>query len=165
MFGLELGCAEFLKKSSPPHFLSFCCLDLSFILVGLLMKVDVILILGSAYHLCLVAFHLLFWKLKFFNWQEELPEMSFLNRNVIQIINLCLTYVFVIFAYISFFHRAELLNSALGVFLLISISVFWLLRALMQIRFFGIKNKTSMGFFLFFMLGFVLYLSPVLLIQ
>jgi hypothetical protein len=115
---------------------------------------------GGIYHLAFVIFHLFFWKL--FRWHEELVKISFINRSVMQILNISLTFMFFIFAYLSLFHTVELLVTSVGISLLLLISIFWLLRALQQILFFGIRSGISVFLTLVFFLGFVIYLIPFL---
>jgi len=45
--------------------------------------------------LILVVFHLLFWRV--FNWKDDLRSLSFLNKQTMQVLNLCLTIMFAIF--------------------------------------------------------------------
>jgi hypothetical protein len=54
--------------------------------------------LGGIYNIVLVVFHLLFWRI--FNWEVDLRSLTLLNRAIMQVVNLSLTFVFVIFAYI-----------------------------------------------------------------
>jgi uncharacterized paraquat-inducible protein A len=89
---------------------------------------------GGLYNIILVVFHLLFWRI--FNWEQDLRSLSSLNRSVMPVVNLSLTFVFVIFAYISLVHSTELLTSPLGNSLLVFIALFWLARSLLQIIFF-----------------------------
>ena len=79
-----------------------------------------------------------------------------------QILNLCLMFVFVIFAYISAFHAGELLGTQLGRRMLLLISIFWLLRAVEEVIFDGLSTATSVAFFIIFLLGALLYLIPLL---
>ena len=85
-----------------------------------------------------------------------------INRQVMQILNLCLTLVFLIMAYISFFHSEELLSTSIGKTLLFAITLFWFLRMIEQIFFFGLKTTKSIVFTLIFLLGTVIYLIPAL---
>lgn len=124
------------------------------------MANDTILILGGIFNLLIAVFHLSFWRI--FNWNQDLKSLRFVNRAVMQILNLCLTFVFFIFAYISFSYTYDLLITRLGNSIITSISVFWFLRAFMQVAFFGLKNKTSILFFILFLIGGVIYLYPVL---
>ena len=123
------------------------------------MSPEAWVITGGVYHVGLIIFHLFFWKL--FRWQEELSKISFINRAVMQVMNISLIFIFFIFAYLSLFHTVELLATSTGRTLLILISLFWLLRALQQILFFGLKSRISVFFTLVFFGGFIIYLIPV----
>jgi hypothetical protein len=52
------------------------------------------------YHLGFALFHLGFWKL--LRWKEELARLGHVNRDVMQILNICLAYLFFAFAAIAF---------------------------------------------------------------
>lgn len=122
-----------------------------------------LIFIGGFYHLAFFGFHLFFWKL--FRWKEDLRSLSFINRNVMQILNLRLMWIFLVFAYVSFFHADELLKTALGKAFLISMALFWLMRAIEQFVFFGIfgAGKTaSAAFFIVFLCGAAIYVCPVL---
>ena len=114
--------------------------------------------IGGMYNIILVVFHLLFWRI--FNWKEDLRSLSFLNRAIMQVVNLSLTFVFVIFAYISLIHSEELLITSLGRSLLVFIALFWFARSAMQVVFFKLKNWRSIAFLFFFLVGGVLYGIP-----
>jgi len=124
------------------------------------MNLEAVLFVGGIYNIVLIIFHLLFWKL--FKWKKDLASLTFINRAVMQVLNLSLTFVFLIFAYISLFHAQDLISTNLGNTLLLLISIFWLLRAVEQIIFFGLKSVISSMFFLFFLLGTIIYLYPYL---
>lgn len=124
------------------------------------MANDTILILGGIYNLLIAIFHLSFWRI--FNWNNDLKSIRFVNRAIMQILNLSLTFVFFIFAYISFSYTYELLITRLGHTIIASISVFWFLRAFMQVAFFGMKNKVSVLIFIIFLIGGIIYLYPML---
>ena len=123
------------------------------------MSNEAIIYSGGIYNLILIVFHLLFWKL--FDWRKDLSSLSHINRAIMQVLNLSLTFVFLIFAYVSFFHHSELLITKLGRSLLILMAIFWLLRAIEQIVFFGFRSHISKAFFMFFMLGAVIYTLPL----
>ena len=123
------------------------------------MKTD-LLIIGGFFHLGFAIFHLFFWRL--FNWKKDLASLSYINRPVMQILNLCLTFVFIVVAYISIFQSSELISISLGKIILFSISMFWLIRFGEQIFFFGLKGKVSVILSIMFLAGFVIYLIPVL---
>jgi hypothetical protein len=68
--------------------------------------------IGGLFNLVLALFHLMFWQL--FNWREDLRSLSFLNRGIMQVLNLTLTFVFIMFAYLSLVHTYELYLTTLG---------------------------------------------------
>ena len=115
---------------------------------------------GGLYNIALVIFHLLFWKL--FNWREDLRSLSVLNRAIMQVMNLSLVVVFLMFAYLSLIHTAQLFSTTLGRALLLSIAVFFMLRAIMQVTFFRLQHWGSVAFLIFFLAGSVLYGIPAI---
>jgi len=115
---------------------------------------------GGLFNLGFAVFHLMFWRL--FHWKEDLASLTFVNRSVMQILNLCLTFMFLVMAFVSVFHQSEMISTKLGNMLSIAFSLFWFLRMIEQIIFFGIKNKVSIVFTLVFLVGSVIYLLPVL---
>lgn len=119
---------------------------------------ETLILAGGLYHIAFAIFHMFFWRL--FKWKESLSSLSFINRNVMQILNLCLTFVFLIFAYLSLVHTKELLSSDLGHAVLILICVFWVLRAIEQVVFFSLKDKISKILFFIFIVGAVIYGIP-----
>ncbi len=121
-------------------------------------KINAVVYAAGAYNFLFAIFHMFFWKLKLFNWEEELPKMSALNSAVMQVINLCLIVIFLLAGFISFYHNHDLTNTSLGKTLLIGFSIFWLLRLIEQFIFFGYRGPLP-GIFL---LGFLLYAIPAL---
>ena len=77
-----------------------------------------------------------------------------------QVLNLRLTYVFLFFAFVSFYFNDELPASDLEKTVLAAIGLFWLVRAIEQIAFWGLKSKTSIGFFFVFLAGALIYFAP-----
>jgi len=119
---------------------------------------EFIILIGGIYNLGFAIFHLFFWRL--FQWKKDLPKLTFINRSVMQILNLCLTFVFLLMAYISFFYVSELRQTNLGKTLLIGFSLFWFLRMIEQVIFFGMRNSISIVLTIIFLLGSVIYLIP-----
>lgn len=105
-------------------------------------------------------FHLAFWKL--FDWKRELPKLSSVNRGVMQVLNLRLTYVFLVIAFISFFFADDLLTTNLGNVILGAISLFALMRAIEQPIFWKF-DKISVAFFVIFLLGAGIFAVPLIL--
>ena len=121
---------------------------------------NTLLIVGGFYHLGFAIFHLFFWRL--FNWKKDLASLTIINRAVMQILNLCLTFVFIVFAYISLFYSSEMLSTNLGKVITASISLFWLIRFAEQLYFFGLKKLFSIILSIIFFAGFIIYLISVL---
>lgn len=121
---------------------------------------EVMILLGGVYNLGFAIFHLMFWRI--FRWKKDLSRLTFINRSVMQILNLCLTFVFLLMAYISFFNTSELIQTNLGKALLVGFSLFWFLRMIEQIIFFGIRNLISIALTLVFLFGCVIYLIPLI---
>lgn len=117
-----------------------------------------ILFCGGLYHGLLVLFHLGFWKI--FRWKEDLRSLSFINRQVMPILNLCLTLTFVMFGFISLVFAQDLLTTSLGHALLLFLALFWLFRTVLQVIYFGVRRLDSLAFVVFFALGVGLYAVP-----
>lgn len=117
-----------------------------------------ILFAGGVFHLAIAIFHLFFWRI--FRWKEDLASLTHINRAVMQILNICLTFLFFVVAYVSFFHATELISSPLGRAILASIALFWVLRLILQFVFFGARHRVSILFIFVFTVGAALYLLP-----
>lgn len=116
--------------------------------------------LGGFYCLAFAVFHLAFWKI--FGWKKELPKLAPVNRGVMQVLNLRLTYVFLVVAFISFFYADELLTTSLGKAILAATSLFALMRAAEQLIFWKIE-KIGAVFFVLFLIGAGIYAIPLFL--
>jgi len=119
---------------------------------------EILIIGGGIYMVALVVFHALFWRL--FKWPETLRSLDEINKSTIQVLNLSITFIFIIFAYVSVAHTDELLNTPLGKSLLILISILWLFRAVQQVVFYGTSHKASIGLAVYFLVGALLYGIP-----
>lgn len=116
---------------------------------------------GGFYSLFFALFHLGFWKI--FKWKDALAKLDLTNGAILQILNLCLTFFFLLMAYLSFFQTKELISTTLGKTLLGAFSLFWLLRMLEQIIFFNIKKILSIALTFLFFLGSMIYLYPFIM--
>ncbi len=116
--------------------------------------------IGGVYTVALIIFHLLFWRI--FNWPETLEALSYINKSTMQVLNISITFIFFMFAYVSFAHTSELLNTKLGNSLLVLISCLWLFRAVQQVIFYKFKHKASIGLTVYFLIGALLYGMPVI---
>jgi len=122
------------------------------------MKTTLIYI-GGALHLAFAVFHIFFWKL--FNWKESLRKTTPVNKGVMQVMNLCLIYLFLAFAFLSFFHAHDLLADDFGKTVLAVIAFFWLFRLIWQFEFFDWKKPLSIGLSVSFLALMMLYAIPV----
>jgi hypothetical protein len=122
---------------------------------------NTLLIIAGVHSLLFAAFHLCFWRL--FAWQTELSRVSAINRGVMQVLNLCLTYFFIAIGLITVADRAELLGTRLGHHLLLLLSVFWVIRLVEQFLFFDGKTWRSIVLSAIFLAGAVIYAVPLLM--
>ncbi len=114
---------------------------------------------GGFLNLGWLVFHLFFWRL--FEWRSELRRLSFTNRNVMQILNLCLSFCFLFFAAISLKHPEALLKPQpdLGHTVLAGIGIFWIMRLAEQPLFFKFSWPSNI-FCLLFALTSACYVLP-----
>lgn len=122
---------------------------------------EALVITGGIYTVALIIFHLLFWRI--FKWPGTLRSLNYVNRATMQVLNISLTLIFCIIAYISFAHTNELLNTALGNTLLVLLSGWWLLRAVQQVVFYKLRQKANVGLTFYFIIGALLYGLPVII--
>ena len=94
--------------------------------------------------------------------KNDLASLKSVNRAIMQVINLCLTFVFIIFGVISLQHPDQMMGTELGRTLIFLIAIFWFLRVVEQIIFFKLKNWLSWAFLFIFLIGTGLY-SAILL--
>lgn len=123
--------------------------------------VKYIVYLCGIYSISFAIFHAYFWKL--FDWKHDLKKISLANRAIVQIANLRLIYIFIGIAIVCFVFPKELVSSRLGNVFLLGISLFWLGRTIEQFIFLRIKSKLITGLTAIFMIGTLLFASPVLM--
>jgi hypothetical protein len=121
---------------------------------------ETMIIIGGCYNLAFAVFHMFFWRI--FRWEVTLASLNSVNRAIMQVLNLHLTFVFLVMAYVSVSYANELIGTGLGKVLLLASSLFWFFRVINQIIFFKLKNTMSIVFTVIFLLGGVLYLIPIL---
>ena len=113
------------------------------------------LLLVASTQLRLSFFTDVFWRI--FNWPQTLMSLNNTNRATMQVLNISITFIFFILAYISFSHTDELLKTQLGNSLLVLIACLWIFRAAQQVIFYKLQHKASVGLTLFFLTGAFLY--------
>jgi len=102
-----------------------------------------------------VVFHLFFWKL--FHWKKELAQLNFVNRAVMQIMNVQLIYYFASMAVLCFFFQDALINSVIGQFTLMSTAGFCLVRLIQQFIFFKPNHPAINGLSVLFLAGTIMF--------
>lgn len=117
-----------------------------------------LLFAGGIYHIALIVFHASFWRI--FNWPITINSLDKTNKSTNQVLNISITFIFFIFAYISIFHADELINTPLGKTILIFLSALWSFRAAQQIYFYKLKHKASIFLTFFFIVGGIIYGIP-----
>jgi hypothetical protein len=95
---------------------------------------------GVLWVICFV-FHIFFWRL--FDWKNDLESVTKVNKGIIQVLNLCLMLVFLIFAFISLVQPDELLSSPLGTSLIAGMALFGFFRVIEQFLFFDVQQFRS----------------------
>jgi len=116
---------------------------------------DALLIAAGLFNLAFAVFHLFFWRL--FRWPQQLAKLSAANRGIVQVLNLCLTYLFAFSALLCFLFPDELASTELGRFALLGLTGFWLVRAIYQPMFFGLEHPLSIALFFIFVLGTLIH--------
>jgi len=122
------------------------------------MDTAMLLWIGGLYNLAFLLFHDFFWKI--FNWKDDLKKLTPINRAIMQVLNLMLIFVLLIFAYVSFFHVQEMQTTDLGKTMTIFIALFWGIRAILQLVFFSRVKLVSYILFVIFVIGFLMYFIP-----
>jgi len=122
---------------------------------------ECLLILGGLLHFGFAVFHLMFWRI--FHWKTDLASLTRTNRGIMQVLNLCITFLFLLIGYVSLVHRQDLLNTGMGRTILSGMGLFWVARAIAQLMFFKMKNWISLSLMAVFIFCSVIYLLPVLI--
>jgi hypothetical protein len=114
-----------------------------------------LIVAAGLFNLAFAVFHVLFWRL--FDWRNELARLGVANRGIMQVLNLCLTYVFIVAAVLLLFFPPEAFATEMGAFLLLAMAGFWLLRAVLQPMFFRLRHPLSQGLLALFVIGTLLH--------
>ncbi|MCX6236915.1 MAG: hypothetical protein NTY07_05035 [Bacteroidia bacterium] len=123
------------------------------------MNKTLLLDLCGIYNLAFAIFHLFFWKL--FKWNHDLKRNSVGNRAIIQILNIRLIYIFLLMAFIYFFYPQQLMETELGLVLLIGFLGFWVGRTVEQFIFLRVKSKMVTILTIVFFFGITIHLLPL----
>ena len=124
------------------------------------MNPKTILIAGGILNLGWALFHLGFPRI--FKWDEALAPLDQIQAGIMRIMNLCLAFVFFIFAYLSLVHGPMLLEPGLGRILISLIAAFWIFRLILQLVYFKLSHPASAVLAVFFILTALCYAYPFL---
>lgn len=141
------------------------------------MHNEILVYVGGSYQLVWALAHFLFPKQ--LNWENALAPLDDFNRLLMLIFSKLLLVFYLGTALICFIYARELLDTGLGLAVLIFLSAYWLVRALLQVQYFGFRKANTLNvqlsssgvsnqtisyiLFVTFLIGSGLYLAPVLL--
>jgi hypothetical protein len=111
--------------------------------------------LAAIFNLAFGLFHLFFWRL--LKWKEQLRHVSEVNRAVIQTLNVCLTFMFLLVSFMFFIDTDEVRTTSIGKTMLIGMAIFWLIRAILQIYWFHLKQRVHQVLLILFAAGVVIH--------
>jgi hypothetical protein len=124
------------------------------------MNKTILLDLCGVYNLAFAIFHIYFWKL--FKWKEDFRKNSVGNRAIVQILNIRLIYIFLLMAFIYFAYPQQLIDTELGLVLLIGFLGFWVGRTIEQFIFLRVKSKMVTILTVVFFVGIIIHLLPLI---
>lgn len=120
---------------------------------------NTIIFICGLYNIAFAVFHFGFWKM--FHWNTELKKLNFANKGIVQILNIQISYYFILTAIMCFAFPTELLTTKFGNWFLIGTSIFWLIRTLQQFVFLRANHYKIHILTIIFMLGAILFIAPL----
>lgn len=100
---------------------------------------------------------------RFFKWEKDLKKSSTTTREIIQILNLRIIYIFLFYAFLCFFFTSNLLATMLGQATLVGMSLFWAGRTIEQFVFWKYNPlNINLNLTFLFILGAVLFALPLI---
>ena len=141
------------------------------------MNTEILVYIGGAYQLVWVLAHFLFPKQ--LDWENTLATLDDFNRILMLIFSKLLLVFYLGTALICFIYASDLLDTNVGLAVLVFLSIYWLARTLLQVQYFGFKKANSLNvqlsssgtsnqtvstiLFTIFLMGSGLFLAPVLI--
>jgi hypothetical protein len=104
-------------------------------------------------------FHMVFWRL--FNWPASLEPAGRVNAGIIQVLNLCIIFIFLGAAAAQVL-AAEMFKESDAEPFMLGIAVFWIFRALLQPFFFTLRDWRSALLLVLFLAGAGLHIASAL---
>jgi hypothetical protein len=126
-------------------------------------SMNTVIFICGLYSVGFGIFHILFWRI--FDWKNDLKKLKFANRGIIQVLNLCLIYFFLLVGFLCFIYPEELLHTTIGNAFLTAISLFWFGRTIEQFIFFRTNNKYVHLLTIVFAIGTILFALPLFMMQ
>jgi hypothetical protein len=117
----------------------------------------VIVTIGGVLLIVLGLFHLTFWDL--FDWGNELPKLSKGNSSLVQMMAICTVCYLTSMGLILLVCRRDITESRVGKLLLLSLSVFFIVRLILEFTF---RDGNSVKFITIFLLCIAVYTIPLL---
>ncbi len=117
----------------------------------------VIVTVGGVLLVVLGLFHLTFWDM--FDWGNELPKLSKGNGSLMQMMAICTVCYLTSMGLILIVCRKEITESRVGKLLLLSLSVFFIVRLILEFTF---RDGNSVKFITIFLLCIAVYAIPLL---
>ncbi len=141
------------------------------------MSTETLVYVGGSYQLVWALAH--FRLPKQLDWARALATLDDFNRILMLIFSKLLLAFYLGTALICFIHARELLETDIGSAVLIFLSAYWLVRALLQVHYFGLRRANTLNvqlspggvsnqtisyiLLVIFLMGSGLYLAPVVL--
>jgi len=141
------------------------------------MTTEILIYVGGAYQLVWALTH--FYFPKQLDWKNTLAPLDDFNRILMLIFSKLLLFFYLGTALICFIYARELPDADMGLALLIFLSAYWLVRALLQVQYFGLKKANTLNvqlssgnvsnqtisyiLLIVFLTGFGLFLAPVII--
>ena len=141
------------------------------------MTAEILIYIGGVYQLVWAFTHS--YLPKQLDWKNSLAPLDDFNRILMLIFSKLLLFFYLGTALICFIYARELPDTDMGLAILIFLSLYWLVRALLQVQYFGLRQanalnvKLSSGnvsnqaisyiLLIIFLTGFGLFLAPVIL--
>lgn len=123
------------------------------------MNAQALVLLCGLHSLGFALFHLGFWKL--FKWPQTLRDTTLPNRAVLQIANVQLIWVFLVAAALCLLYPDELATTSLGRAFLLGMSLFWVLRLIVQFVWLRIRHPLVQALNVAFAIGAALFALPL----
>lgn len=121
---------------------------------------NILLIIGAIVHLFFALVHVSLWQAV--SAPGPLSSLDEGSRAMFLTLNMAVAVTCLIFAYLSLFHRGELLSTRLGSGVLAAIGAFWIMRGIAQLIFYGTLGvATAIGVGIWWLIS-LLYFIPVL---